>query len=352
MSDQDRIVPFPDLQRIKEEAAMWVARCEARPLSAADRQEFAQWLKRSQVHTDEFQRLSAYWSEFDILDELNFLGDGEADAEPPGPHRKVRRAVIAALAASIAAIVGIGAYLTTGPAKLPSQTEELRTALGEQDAVALVDGSTVTLNTNSLIQVDFSQSGRDIRLLQGEAHFDVAHEASRPFSVHAGDGIVRAVGTAFSVQLLDNRVEVTVAEGTVALITKDQTTAPAGSKSAKADRNESAVDIGAGDYAIIGENNIEHIAPMTDVELNRKLSWRRGLLSFAGEPLSEVLTEVSRYTEFKIEVDDPAIGALPIGGYFKVGEVEGLLSALEGTFDIQVEYLEDDRVRLSQASTG
>jgi len=84
--------------------------------------------------------------------------------------------------------------------------------------VRLPDGSVVTLNTDSLIEVQYTQTERTILLLRGEGHFEVAANEARPFLVCAGDQVVRAVGTAFNVELsATSDVEITVTEGTVTI---------------------------------------------------------------------------------------------------------------------------------------
>ena len=82
--------------------------------------------------------------------------------------------------------------------------------------ITLADGSIVTLNTASRIETRMNGQERTVRLLEGEAFFEVAHDATRPFRVYAGDGMTVAVGTAFSVRLNKNAVEVVVSEGKVA----------------------------------------------------------------------------------------------------------------------------------------
>ena len=91
------------------------------------------------------------------------------------------------------------------------------TRIGEQNSITLVDGSVIQLNTDSHIQVNYEKNQRSIVLMAGEAHFEVAKDPSRPFVVKAGDGMVRAVGTAFTVRINPEALKVIVTEGKVAL---------------------------------------------------------------------------------------------------------------------------------------
>ena len=108
----------------------------------------------------------------------------------------------------IAAISGL-LWLRQG-----SELQTLATAVGQQRTVTLADGSIVALNTNTIVETDLNHRLRQIYLRKGEAHFQVAHDRSRPFLVHAGDAVVRAVGTAFEVRLrTDQHVDIVVNEG-------------------------------------------------------------------------------------------------------------------------------------------
>src|SRR6202011_1589324 len=138
------------------------------------------------------------------------------------PSRARRRWALAAVAAGLGAIVLGGAW------NLYKQQEETRfqTAIGERAAVGLPDGSSIDLNTNSRVWVDYTERRRVIRLERGEAFFKVAHDTQRPFWVHAGDSWVRAVGTAFNVYLRPTGPVVTVSEGTVNVVSAGSNEAP------------------------------------------------------------------------------------------------------------------------------
>ncbi|WP_411818658.1 FecR family protein [Hyphococcus sp. DH-69] len=353
MSDSGKVVEFPDRDEIRAEAANWFARVESREMTPDMRDELSQWLKSSHAHEEEFERLSGLWGDLDILEELNYL---EVPDNPENRNilrlktRPTRR-VVFGIAASVAILAGLGSFQIFLNLRNPTQSEYFQTALGRQQTVQLIDGSTVTINTDSEINVQITRDARNVYLLKGEAHFDVASNPKRQFSVYAGDGIVRAIGTAFSVQVHDDDVEVFVSEGRVELIAKPEPVAePASGAVSERVRvpNEKVplTEIAAGDHARFNRDKLDYVAPMTEAEINRKLAWRHGMLAFAGEPLSEVIGEVSRYTDFQIEVAEPSLNKVPIGGYFKVGEVEGLLEALEETFDIKVERIDGNRARL------
>jgi len=161
-----------------------------------DRARFEAWLGANAVNAKAYSELSATWQELvksgPLVRAVYFGQVMNAAASPPARSRRWAVALVAA---------GIGAMALGVGWNLYRQKVETRfqTAIGEQAAVALPDGSSFDPNTNSRIWVDYSQRQRVIRLERGEAFFKVAHDTQRPFWVRAGDYWVRAVGTAFNV---------------------------------------------------------------------------------------------------------------------------------------------------------
>ncbi len=350
MSDQQNIVRFPDRKAIEEEAAIWVARLDARgELTAAELTLLKQWVSQSNQHKEAIDRMSALWGGFDILDEMNYTEETSADILRPTWYSSPKWWATGAVAATLLVVsfVGIIGGQQVGPEL--EQAGHYLTVIGEQRTIALSDGSEVILNTNSEIKIDLRDSVRNIHLLKGEAHFDVASDKERPFLVHANGGIVKAVGTAFTVFLRKKAVEVTVSEGVVALFPQTEGSVVDEALGHAPASLTPVAALTAGQNAVFGEE-VESMTRMSDEALDRKLLWRGGFIAFAGEPLATVVADVSRYTDVVIEINDPLLEQLPIGGYFKVGEVEGMFEALEGAFGVSVERLSPTRVRLSQAS--
>jgi transmembrane sensor len=204
-----------------------------------------------------------------------------------------------------------------------------QTAIGEQAAVALPDGSSFDLNTNSRIWVDYSHRQRVIRLERGEAFFKVAHDTQRPFWVHAGDYWVRAVGTAFNVYLRPTGVEVTVSEGTVKVVNATANEPPP----SDAATTGFAAAVTAGEQADV-HDRAQVIHELNSAQISRLLGWRKSSLYFQDQPLGDVVNEMMRYTTLKIEFDDDALRSLPVGGTFQTNPdgVEALLTMLHDGF--------------------
>jgi len=351
MSEPKNIVKFPDLKIIEEEAALWVARLDARgELTGADLTALKKWVSQSAQHREAIDRMSSLWGGFNILDEMNYADEDETVII----HRPVWKnpskwLAVGAIAATLLIVSLIGVFDNTHEAQLEVYAGHYITAVGQQETISLADGSKVILNTNSEIKIDLRQSVRNIYLIKGEAHFEVASDANRPFLVHAQGGIVKAVGTAFTVFLRKKAVEVTVSEGVVALFPQSGGTVFDEATGFVAANVAPVAALTAGQNAVFSKD-VESMTRMSDEALDRKLLWRGGFIAFAGEPLVTVVADVSRYTDMVIEIDDPSLEQLPIGGYFKVGEVEGMFEALEGAFGVRVERVSPTHVRLSQAS--
>ena len=197
-----RIVRFETQTQIDNEAAVWTWRADSGELSAAERGELEAWLRQDVRHRRTFEELSRTWTALDSLSER-----ARDEGKIATVVRPERRRFLAALrpatrywqaAAAAVLVLGLAAVILT--AHRPG-LQVMSTAVGQQRHVTLADGSRLTLNTNTLLAVKLTSQRRDIYLRRGEAHFDVVHDASRPFFVHAGDAVIRDVGTQFEVRL-------------------------------------------------------------------------------------------------------------------------------------------------------
>jgi transmembrane sensor len=350
----DKITPLTDQRAIEAEACAWIAQFDGNDPSPEDLKAFREWIGRSPCHREAMQRLSGLWGDLNLLTELAVPPQPSSkapDQSKTKPHRRPQPGGLPIFAGVLATLILVTAgLLFLRQHSLPAVTETplfYATALGERKTINLPDGSTVQLNTASQIKVDYSHEARQLRLLRGEAYFDVAPNPDRPFMVYAGANIVRAVGTAFTVQVKQQTVEVVVTEGTVELaaVPKLPDTKTAVVASTPATR---LATLPSGHRAVI-DRKVEVLLPIEHEEITRRLSWREGMLVFSGEPLEQVIEEISRYAPITIEITDPQIRQLRIGGYFKVGETNAMFEALEKSFGVQVSRLDDQHVRLSAA---
>jgi len=360
------VVEFPDRSAIKEEAALWVVKLDGDDApSREDLASLREWTERSPVHRDELGRLTNFWGKMNVLTDLAVpLGRPEQDVQHVffgiSAHRRVAGLAVAASVVLLGLALGFNTLFGEDP-YLQSNGRYV-TAVGEQRSTTLADGSVIQLNTDSKVEVSYGDKFRDLRLLQGEAHFTVAKNAERPFRVYAGNGRVEAVGTAFSVYLKDDTVNVTVTEGRVSVAARDKFASQlivATAATIVDDFVEVSGNLMVGQSAVIGANiDIGSSGSLEIIDLivrdepslfAKELSWRNGMLMFTGDPLEEVVREISRYTSVTIEISDPSIRSIPIGGRFPLGETEAMLDSLVVNFGLRVTYLDHDRVLLSAA---
>lgn len=355
----NNVLTFPDRARAREEASLWLARLDGDLLSADEALQLRQWLAADSRHREALLQLLSVFSSSAILASLP-----PTLVAPPdnGQYamRQTRRGRAAALALSLSlACVAIIGWIGTPGASDPvvpapaiasvAATTVYTTVVGEQRSWPLTDDSTLTLNTDSHVELVFDTRQRTVRLLQGEAYFAVAEDPTRPFVVFAGNGMVRAVGTEFSVRLAGDAVDVTVTEGEVAVATE-----PASSDVATLEQQRPA-QLASREIRLRQGETVRYVraieppAPLTPTEIARKLSWQQGFLVFEGQTLAEATAEIERYTDKRIVVAGE-VASLRIGGYFKAGDIDATLRALESNFPVRVAR-EDDTLILLSART-
>ena len=379
---------------VNQEACEWVAKMHDADLSVEQAEQLRQWMAQSQAHKQELKRMAQRWDELNVLTELAVPLVPEAitaDKKQRSPNAALgffngllanatgglSRASLLTSAAVVLVLVGL---VFTLPNNSMEGSQTYITAIGEQRRITLADNSIVQLNTNSAVVVSYTDSERGIQLQKGEAHFTVSHNPHRPFLVRAGNGLVRAVGTAFSVRLYERSVDVIVTEGRVALNKADalpvstqgslphslqqsaqhslQQSTPQSTPSAisepstnikLAQNTAEPAYLDAGQAAIFDTttHSIELVQGLDRDELERKLLWRNGLIRFAGAPLEEVVAEISRYTALNIVIREPELKALRIGGLFKVGETQKMLDVLESGFGVYAHPVDGNTIYLS-----
>ena len=260
--------------------------------------------------------------------------------QQPGWHWPTARAA----AFVVLMIASIGAYLFD-----PSASDYV-TGTGERRVIHLDDGSTLTINTQSRVRVWFTRNLRDLQLLQGEALFSVAHEANRPFRVHVGHAIVEAVGTEFSVLKDQHGTRVSVVEGRVKIF-DNQGAAPlilnpnavAWTEAGAADFQQpmTPIPVRAREEAQITESGAGSADfevdrhEVTQQEIERHLAWINGQLVFEHATLAETVAEFNRYNRRKLQIADPAIARVEIGGAFRSTNIDDLLIELDSLFRIR-----------------
>jgi transmembrane sensor len=294
---------------IDAQAAAWVARLQGDAPAGHLDGALKLWLDANPTHQAAFERATEIWA---LLPGAALCRDAEAkwasgSARPvrASPARWVWQPL--ALAASLVLVVGLSAWLW-----LAAPHQRYATATGEQKVATLADGSRIALNTDSQLDVAYDPRTRHIRLDRGEAMFEVAHNAERPFIVTAGTKQVRAVGTAFIVRRIGSDVIVTLVQGKVA-VTDTARTATRATYLTPGERLTAPAS---------GTARMDRQSP------EAATAWRRGQAVFADTPLASAVADLNRYGGPGIVIDDPAVSRLPISGVFATNDTEEFVRAV------------------------
>lgn len=305
---------------IEDTASYWLAR-RADGLSSEEQVRLDAWLDASAEHKTVFWRLEFVWEKTGRLVALrgpDTLTEVIMEAPPPATPRRVLTHWVAGLAAALAVVV------LSSTALLWPQPAQYATDTGERRLVALSDGSRVELNTETRLRAAMSSDSREAWLDKGEAYFDVAHDASRPFTVHMGDRTVRVLGTRFSVRRDGDKVQVLVAEGRVRL------------SASKVDPASRPVVLVRGDVATgLGASVLQ--SRTSDQRVDDQLAWRRGLLVFDQITLADAAVEFNRYNQTQLKVLDSQTAAIRIGGSFEAANVEAFVRLLQSAYGLEID---------------
>lgn len=325
-----------DDNRITLEAAQWLMELETD--SAARREAFVQWLRRSPEHIEEFLAVSGLSVKLDGIDPQRRIDIDELLAELPAnvvelsasarpSHAYADRTQRFKWAAGLAAACVLVAVLVVVRwSALGSET--YLTRLGEQRTVRLEDGSLVSMNTQSRIEVNFSEHVREVKLLDGEALFSVEHDAQRPFRVLSGSTTVQAIGTQFNVYRSDAGTKVAVVEGIVQVTTEAPSASAPSTTEVAASRR-----VGAGEQV---EINSGGLAAPEQTDVANAIAWRERRLVFRDKPLTAVAAEFNRYNSTQFEIDGD-VAAEPLTGVFAADRPESLVLFLAKDPSLQVE---------------
>lgn len=352
----NNISNFTTKETIQELACLWISRID-RGLSENEKDELSFWVEQSELNREQLFEMASLWDDMSVMHELSGLFPLHGRTKPTPDKDVVWHRHPIAVAASIVLFCSISlAWLLPGQShdlnqitlQQPSRIEA--TGIGEQRTVSLSDGSVLHLNTNTQLDVSYSAGKRDIHLIQGEAHFEVAHDASRPFVVSAGSNAVTAVGTAFNVEMFsDSDIELLVTEGKVMIQNANLESPKQGIES---EQNVDAVYMISGEKAIFSNAEPKVKMTLSLDQVQRVLSWQQGMLVFEGEPLQKALNEVTRYTDVDFNISDEQLKQVRVAGFFKVGDIDGLLHALNNNFQISHQKISDTEINLYSDHSG
>ena len=324
-----------------EEAADWFARKRSGKMTAEELQELHVWLSRSPDHAAAFQEVAGAWDLTGAMrsdPEILTVREQARRARPPGWRAGIAAALAVAVLGGWSAL-GSGGYVPA-PTFLTGGEQTFRTGVGQTATVRLRDGSIVTLDTDTVLRARETDDRRMLRLTRGQAYFKVAKDKTRPFTVAAGDKLVTATGTAFSVRLQQKAVEVTLVEGRVRV----EEARPAVQLARTTPRFSEATEMNPGSKLVAAENRnwtLDRVDP------DKATSWLEGQLIFEDRPLAEAAAERNRYSAKKIVIRDPAIAGAKIVSVVKAGDVDGFVRVITTAGFARVVSDDDDTVELA-----
>jgi len=368
---------------VREVAALWHQHLRRDSEDPQVQSEFNTWLEAHPENRAAYEAIEKTWQTLQQASDTPEILSLRHEAALRLTRRTARGVrPLRALAASVAALVVVAGavafyYSHSGHNSLVAwvrdivpATHHYETARGERLAATLRDGSQVTLDTQSELEIAFSPTERLVRLKHGQAFFEVAKDKTHPFVVEAGGRRLTAMGTAFDVRLDADRLQVTMVEGTVRVerphrrgqsnsaemeetspalstSTDSRVSSPPGSADRGGSKNaatrasgsaqqwpvERSVLIGAGEQLSaqgIAEDRVRPADP------ERATSWRRGQVIFDNIRLEEAVAELNRYSDRTINLSDPTLRDLHMSGAFETGHPDAFVEALTSYFPIQV----------------
>lgn len=322
---------------VTEAAAEWFVDLQASYVSPERQAEFADWLRRSPVHVEEFLRLTGLYgdlrqsAEFNAVDVKALLDEIASTAQAPnvvplhtfaatetiddtGTSRRHRSRWLVAAAASTALAVIVYPIV----AKLAG-SHHYRTETGEQRSLVLKDGSHIQLNVRSELSTRIDDKLRDIRLDDGEALFEVAKDPSRVFRVRTPQAVIEARGTQFNVRVKNGETTVALLEGSVA-VHRAGDTAP--------------VMLTPGQALTLSAASNEQAAP-SPANLDTVTAWTKRRLVFEDTPLTDVVAEFNRYSPQPVLIADPQLAHVCITATFDSDSIRTFTDSLSAAGNLQ-----------------
>jgi len=367
----------PFNHQLYAEAADWLIEFRSGDIDVAGRKAFYEWLRTSPEHMRAYLELAAIWNEGSALDPAHSVPDGglletsepetnvialsTSHSERPHGINATDRSQPTRVSARLVGrrLVYLAAsLLLAASAALQWYWHEVRgvysTGVGEQHLITLSDGSVIELNAQSRIRIRYYSRQRDVDLLRGQALFNVAHDATRPFIVHTARSQVRAIGTQFDIYSKGGETTVSVIEGTVAVlpIMQGEAVNPESSQAVAApysgaDRMTShdlatgALLLTSGEQAVVvAQAAVKQLSP----DIAAATAWSQGHIVFHGTRLKDVATEFNRYNTRHLVIRAPELLSFKVTGIFSSTDPTSLIRFLAGRPEMKVTETADEIV--------
>ncbi|MBS0416170.1 MAG: FecR domain-containing protein [Proteobacteria bacterium] len=346
-------------EAVARAAAEWLVILSDADCTHTEREEFVEWLRRSNLHVEEFLRISQLtqmlagsksWPQDSVAALIEQAGTTDLNRvtrliQPAEPRNTPPRATIQTkltIPRALAAALLVGLVIA-GVMMFDWSSKTYITNVGEMRSITLEDGSVVELNTRSSLRAHFSVSARDVELLEGEAIFKVAKNPHRPFRVWSGATQIVAVGTEFNVDAHNARTVVTVLEGRVRV-----TSRTSGPSAGSAEPAPQPIEVASGEQVVV----VKHHPPrrVADADTSRATAWTERRLIFEEATLTDVAAEFARYNDKVIQILGEPLASKRITGIFNATDQASFVEFLRTHANVRVR--EDARGWVLEAGTG
>ena len=338
---------------LEEQAGYWVLNQHSPEWTPAQERELQTWLAQSDNHRQEYARALKLWQRLEQLKSVSFPAReaaGQVRAKQLRKRQRVKTALRTAGGSAVAVIIAIGAndFIST---------DWYSTAKGQQQRVTLADGTEINLNTETALRVKVTNTQRTVYLTQGEAFFSVAHDDSKPFNVIAANGRIHDIGTRFNVYTQQNNTQVTVTDGEVEIISEPtdnrewswlkSVMQTARQRFFNDYGNQPGIHVTAGQQ--LAYNTLGEIGTQTKTDTRRITAWKDGRLVFELAPLAEVMAQIARYHPVEFQFADERLKKIKVSASFDTHNLHLILNALQATFPIKAQWLDDRRITIAAA---
>lgn len=331
MDDPNRTDRSAIPEEILEQAAVWHAHLrEYKPETSQAKQtlrQFEIWLAADPKHQQAFDEIVLLWGLLDLpvkafeseasLQSSSRLS--QIDRARHNQQQKTTRFAHFAIAACLMLFMVSGLSWQLG--WITHWRSDYVTAVGEKLPVTLVDGSEVTLNSETALAINFSDRERRIEMFEGEAWFDVSHDTNRPFVIQTPHGAVKVTGTQFNLRLDRRGTTVSLTEGSVRLNT-----------------DANSATLYAGQQANLMNSQVS--APK-EFDQTAVTAWRRDQFVFYNAALIDVVDQLNRHRQGQIIITSKALNSLKVSGIFSTKAPDEALALILETLPVQQTRVSD-----------
>ena len=304
-----------------EQAIYWLTWLTSGEANDAQQREFKRWLGEDPAHQTAWNNAQLFWQDVSRLNEADLAPVAVSAAIRPSPSRRRLRFSYSGLGMAACLLLSAVLWLE----ELPFYLADYRTDTGENQKLTLTDGSTVWLNTDTAVSIDYSASSRRLILHGGEVWFKVEPDPDRPFEVETEYGTVRALGTEFAIDGSGGPVTVTVYEHAVRV------------RLASGEQVERLAE----GSALSFDRSIVKFEQQAD--LVKGSAWLQQRMIFQDLKLKEVIRELNRYRKGRIVIADRTLNELSLTGVFDTANPEEALQMIRQSLKLS-EYRITDRL--------